>query len=145
MKPILFFYKAKIMKGGRFLRPSGAEYKKGWRGYSWERLTKETISTRKSLRQKVVITFQGKASFSKTREALYWSRLAFVNKEGWWPCTPLWRKVLPEQVFFSLQPADFSCSCYTMSFQKNEGLWKIIKPMRSTAIRIREKRTMRKT
>lgn len=39
------------------------------------------------------------------------------------------------KIFFSLQPADFSCSCYALSFQKYEGLWKINKPMIATVTR----------
>lgn len=45
-----------------------------------------------------------------------------LGEQGIMTLYTLWRKVFPGQVFFSLQPADFSCSCYTTSFQKNEGL-----------------------
>jgi hypothetical protein len=58
--------------------------------------------------------------------------------------TAAWRNVLPGQVLFSLQPADFSYFCYTISFQKYEGLLQINKPVMITATKIREKRTMRK-
>lgn len=55
------------------------------------------------------------------------------------------RNTLPGQVVFSLQPANFSSSCYTASFQKYDGLLHMNKPMMTTATRIREKITIRLT
>lgn len=52
-----------IMKDGRFLRPTRTQSTKKKREEKvWGRLTKQTMSVGKFLRQKVVNTFQGKTS-----------------------------------------------------------------------------------
>lgn len=115
----------------------------GERG-NWERLTIKTVSVSKSLRERMVNTSQGKAS-AKRKEASCWSFCPWqsgndglVHSHG---------ESAPWAVFFffffSFQPADFNCSCYSTYFWKYEDLWKIIEPRMNTTASTREKATMR--
>lgn len=109
----------------------------------WERLTKDSICQEvleaeggEYLPRKCLSKSQGSFVLLKTHPGKHGRRTLYTI-----PCRM--EGSSPWATFSWVQPADFRCSCYTISFQKYEGFLKIHNAVMIPAAKIREKRTMR--
>lgn len=116
---IVFFCKAEIMKGKRSLRPTQAQSTKEKRGVGKDSQNRRCLPSSPWGRRWWIPSMerlqQKPRKLRAGQDWPWWARKDDLVHHCGGKCS-LGKR------FFSLQPADFSCSCYTTSFQKYEGL-----------------------